>query len=100
MHGPYLKRSQTGVYNFGMAREQPAVDMVDGRSVATVAKKVPYVLQLEPSPLWLPTMHSSSSPAFSQATWPSIALHSLRLCTQGRSIFRKYLRTFKIYGIA
>ena len=49
----YLKRSQTGVYNFGMVREQPAV----GRSVATLTNKVPYVLQLEQSWLRLPTMH-------------------------------------------
>ena len=53
---------ETGVYNFGMVREQSAVD---GWSVATVTNKVPYMLQLEPSPLRLPTMHSSSSPAFS-----------------------------------
>ena len=45
-----------------MVCEQPAVD---GQSVATVTNKVPYVLQLEPSPLGLPMMHSSSSPAFS-----------------------------------
>ena len=38
---------------------------VDGRSVATMTNMVPYVLQLEPPPLRLPTMHSSSSPAFS-----------------------------------
>ena len=62
MHGPYLKRSETGVYNFGTVCEQPAVD---GQSVATVTNKVPYVLQLEPSPLRLPTIHSSSSLAFS-----------------------------------
>ena len=62
MHGPYLKQSQTGVYNFGTVCEQPAVD---GRSVATITNKVPYVLQLEPSPLRLPMVHSSSSPAFS-----------------------------------
>ena len=48
MHGPYLKRSQTGVYNFSTVREQPAVD---SQSVATVTDKVLYVLQLEPSPL-------------------------------------------------
>ena len=41
MHGPYLKRSQTSVYNFGTAHEQPAVD---GRSVATVTNKVPHGL--------------------------------------------------------
>ena len=62
MHGPYLKRSQTSVYNFGMVHEEPAVD---GRSVATVTNKVPYVLQLEPSLLRLRMMHSRSSPAFS-----------------------------------
>ena len=56
MHGPYLKRSQTGVYNFGTICEQPAVE---GRSVAAVTNKVPYVLQLEPSPLRLPMLHSS-----------------------------------------
>ena len=70
MHGPYLKRSQTGVYNFGTVRKQPAVDMVDGRSVATVAIKVPYVLQLELSLLRLPTMHSSSSTVFSLVPRP------------------------------
>ena len=40
--------------NFGMVREQPAVD---GQSVATVTSKVPYVLRLEPSLLQLLTMH-------------------------------------------
>ena len=49
------------VYNFRAVRE-PAVD---GWSVASVTNKVPYLLQLEPSLLRLPTMHSSSSPAFS-----------------------------------
>ena len=37
---------------------------VDGQSVAAVTnKKVPYVLQLEVSPLRLPTLHSGSRPA-------------------------------------
>ena len=69
-----------------MVREQPAID---GQSVATVTNKVPYVLQLEPSQLQLPTMHSSSSPAFILV--PRLggpALHLLRLSTQGCS---KYL---------
>ena len=61
MHWPYLKRSETGVYNFDTVCKQPAVD---GQSVATVTNKVLYVLQLEPSSLQLPMMHSSSSPAF------------------------------------
>ena len=62
MHWPYLKRSETSMYNFDMVCKQPAVD---GQSVATMTNKVPYVLQLEPSPLQLPMMHCSSSPAFS-----------------------------------
>ena len=75
MHGPYLKRSQTNVYNFGTVREQPAVD---GRSVATVTNVLSMNKQgavrastmgntvrilhyrRESSPLRLLTMHSRS----------------------------------------
>ena len=67
MHGPYLKRSQTGVYNFSTVRKQPAVD---GQSVATATNKVPYVLLLERSPLQFLMMHSSSSPAFNLVPRP------------------------------
>ena len=44
MHGPYLKQSQTELHNLYGLPEQPAVD---GRSVAAVTKKVPYLLQFE-----------------------------------------------------
>ena len=44
MHGPYLKQSQTELYNLYGLPEQPAVD---GQSVAAVTNKVPYLLQLE-----------------------------------------------------
>ena len=70
--------------------EQPAVD---GRFIAAVTNKK-CVLQLEASPLRLPMLHSGSSPA--------LPIHLLRLpilSARGRSIFRKYLCTFKIYGI-
>ena len=72
-----------------MVCEQPAVD---GRSVAAVTgnKKVPYVLQLEPSPLRLLPLHSGSSPAL-----PYL------LSARGRSIFGKYLNVhlkFTVYG--
>ena len=49
------------------------------------------MLQLEPSQLQLPTMHSSSSPAFilarTQAGWPSSS-----------PIEAKYTRMFEIFG--
>ena len=75
--------------NFGMVHKQPSID---GRSVATVTNKVPYALQLEPSPLQLPTMHSSSSPAFSFVPRPHGPGPSpLRLS--------KYTRTFNFREI-
>ena len=55
MHDPYLKRSQPGMYNLYTVCEQLAAD---GRSIAAgTNKKVPCTLKLEPSPLWLPTLH-------------------------------------------
>ena len=65
MHGPYLKQSQTCVYNFGTVRRVREQPVVDGQSVASMTNKVPYVLQLESSPLRLLMIHASSSPAFS-----------------------------------
>ena len=83
MHGPYLNPACI-ICTVG---KQSAVD---GRSVAAVTnKKVPCVLKLEPSPLQLPTLHSSSSPAL-----PCHALHLL----SSTSIFRRYLNVhLKLY---
>ena len=61
--------------------------MVDGQSVAaTTNKKVLYMLQLEPTPLQLPMLHSGSSTAL-------IALHPLRLPTVGVKI--KFMSRFR-----
>ena len=76
--------------------EQPAVD---GWSVVTVTN----VLQLQLSPLRLPTMHSSSSPAFSLVPRPHgpMPIHLLRLSRHKDVQFSENIYAhlkFTIYG--
>lgn len=85
MHRHYLKHSRM-VCIICTICGQPAVE---GRSVAVMTNKVPYLLQLE---------MSVSATVADTTLCPSIALHLPKRSAQRSSIFDAHLK-FTVYGL-